>query len=116
MTDRRWFEEVVEQLQRSASVKSVYGDPIMTDGKTIVPVARIAYGFGGGSGSNQSGQADASVATGAGGGGGVMATPVGVIEVTAAETRFVPIGTPWRIVAAAFGVGLGLGWLFGQRR
>jgi len=24
----------------------VYGDPLTVDGKTVVPVARVAYGFG----------------------------------------------------------------------
>ncbi|MFB6154925.1 MAG: GerW family sporulation protein [Haloferacaceae archaeon] len=41
---------VVESLRESASAETVYGDPIVTDDRTVVPVARVAYGFGGGFG------------------------------------------------------------------
>ena len=44
------FQTLIEPLSKSATVKSVYGEPITANGKTIIPVARIAYGFGGGSG------------------------------------------------------------------
>ena len=44
------LESMFEPLTRSASVKSVYGEAISANGKTIIPVARIAYGFGGGRG------------------------------------------------------------------
>ena len=39
-----------ERLQGGASVKNVFGDPITVDGKTVIPVARVRYGFGGGGG------------------------------------------------------------------
>ena len=45
------LESMFEPLTRSASVKSVYGEAISANGKTIIPVARVAYGFGGGRGS-----------------------------------------------------------------
>src|SRR6185503_11578431 len=47
------LETILEPFSRSASVRSIYGDPISVNGKTIIPVARIAYGFGGGSGRKQ---------------------------------------------------------------
>jgi uncharacterized spore protein YtfJ len=39
-----------ERFQTSGNVKNVFGDPITVEGKTIIPVARIKYGFGAGAG------------------------------------------------------------------
>jgi uncharacterized spore protein YtfJ len=49
----------------SNGIKAVYGEPVVLDGTTIVPVAAVQYGFGAGS----SGEDDA--APGGAGGGGV---------------------------------------------
>jgi Sporulation protein YtfJ (Spore_YtfJ) len=61
-------------------------EPISADGKTIVPVAKVRYGFGGGSGRKpgENGQHGGS------GGGGFMARPVGYIEIGAEGTRTFP--------------------------
>ena len=59
-------ESMLEPLSKSASVKSIYGDPISANGKTIIPVARVAYGFGGGTGRKQDHE---SPTEGEGGGG-----------------------------------------------
>ena len=103
-------EHLIERIQDSASVERVYGDPITAEGRTLVPVARVAYGFGGGFGSGD-GDEDGE---GGGVGGGVDARPLGVLEVTDAETRFVRF-TDWRRTALAVGVGLVLGLLLGRR-
>ena len=39
-----------DRFQTSASVKSVFGDPITVGDKTVIPVARIRYGMGAGGG------------------------------------------------------------------
>jgi hypothetical protein len=51
MSAKDLIEGAVEHLQTSASVKTVYGAPITADGNTVIPVAKVAYGFGAGSGS-----------------------------------------------------------------
>jgi uncharacterized spore protein YtfJ len=48
------LQSISERLQNSASVEAVYGDPVTAEGKTIIPVAKIRYGFGGGGGSGES--------------------------------------------------------------
>ena len=77
---------ISERLKASADVKVVYGEPQVIEGKTIIPVAVASYGFGAGSGTGPQGEGG-----GAGGGGGMRVKPVGVIEVTAERTRFIPI-------------------------
>jgi uncharacterized spore protein YtfJ len=75
---------ISERLKASADVKVVYGEPQVIEGKTIIPVAVASYGFGAGSGGGPEGQ-------GGGGGGGMRVKPVGVVEITAERTRFIPI-------------------------
>jgi len=87
----------------------VYGEPVSIGGKTVLPVATVRYGFGGGSGSNPEAR------RGGGGGGGLVARPLGVVEVTESQTRFIPISSQWSTLAAV-GVGLVLGWLVIGRR
>ena len=116
------MRSIFENLGEHASVRSVYGDPIEADGKTVIPVARVAYGFGGGFG--QGGEetegrgpdaADGGTGQGAGVGGGVSAKPVGVVEVADGETRLLRFSDRRRIGVALL-AGLALGLLFGRRR
>ncbi len=103
------LQKLSENLHGAASVKHVYGEPIEAQGKTIVPVARVAFGFGGGSGKR------GSDSEGGGGGGGAHATPLGVIEVTPQVTRFVPANLDRRIGLAAL-AGFLAGLLYARRR
>ena len=117
------IRSIVENLTEHAGVRSVYGDPIEADGRTIVPVARVAYGFGGGFGrsGSESGASEAAVTPGeetgqgAGGGGGVSAKPVGFVEVGDGETRFVRFGDRRRAGMAML-AGVVIGLLLGRRR
>lgn len=115
---RESLTSAIRDLRESASVERVYGDPIEVDGRTVVPVARVAYGFGGGFGSavaaeNGGGDSD-SGQRGAGGGGGAMARPLGALEITDRGTRFVRF-TDWKRLALAVGAGVVLGALLGRR-
>jgi uncharacterized spore protein YtfJ len=92
MDFQKYFDSIQEKIAHSAHVKTVFGEPIAAEGKTIIPVARIRYGFGGGMGSGPTRTGDEQrIGQGGGGGGGVIAAPVGVVEVSAAGTRFIPI-------------------------
>jgi uncharacterized spore protein YtfJ len=51
MEPRNLLQSFKDSLLSNATVKSVYGDPVTFAERTIVPVARVAYGFGGGFGS-----------------------------------------------------------------
>jgi len=115
------IDSAVDHLRASAGVKTVYGEPVVVDGKTIIPVAKVAYGFGGGVGRKQRApaaeQGKEPIATeagegaggGGGGGGGVAAKPVGVVEISGQETKFVSFGQTKRLAwAAAIGSAVGL--------
>ena len=106
------LESMFEPLTRSASVKSVYGEAISANGKTIIPVARVAYGFGGGRGSKPG---DPNPQEGEGGGGGVYAVPVGVLEVTETQTRFIALSDKRRLAGAAL-IGFCIGAWWARRR
>lgn len=104
------IQSIAEKVRSSASVKSVYGDPVETEGKTVIPVARIAYGFGGGGGHKPAHEGEEQTQEGEGGGGGASAMPLGVIEITHDKTRFVPV-RPNRRVFGAVLIGAAIGML-----
>ena len=104
MTIQEVFRGISERIQDTATVKTIYGEPIAAEGKTIIPVARVCYGFGGGGGTranhSHSGETGEAAESGGGGGGGALVTPVGYIEVTAGESRYVSIEERRKIVRA----------------
>jgi uncharacterized spore protein YtfJ len=112
MSSLALLQSLKESILSQANVKAIYGEPIAAHGKTVIPVAKIMYGYGAGAGT---GGVGTSSARGEGGGGGVRATPVGVIEVSDQQTRFVPI-TDRKRLAGAILAGIGLGMLLGWRR
>jgi len=110
--DADLVERIAHLLQTHASAKQVFGDPVERDGTTVIPVARVQWGFGAGSlgkGTFERG----------GGGGGVRATPAGFIEIRDGKAEFRhyrdsrELGILAGLVAAALVVGLVLG---GTRR
>jgi uncharacterized spore protein YtfJ len=111
----QYTKSIVDRVQASASVKTVYGEPVTVEGKTVIPVARVRYGFGAGFGTGKKGETEKEGEEGAGGGGGVAATPIGVIEITKEETKFIPIRDETRLMGALL-VALFLGLLLARRR
>ncbi|WP_455276182.1 GerW family sporulation protein [[Eubacterium] cellulosolvens] len=106
------LQSIMDRLQGTASVKMVYGEPIETKEKTIVPVAKVAYGFGAGSGSNK--KAESKESTGGGGGGGISVKPKGVLEITKNETRFISFNETRNLIVVLM-IGLILGLIIGRR-
>ena len=109
-----FLENFVAGLGQNATVKNVYGEPVVTHDKTIIPVATVAYGFGGGHGQgkkkplnakkqspNEENENPAS-GEGSGGGGGLIAKPKGVYEISNKCTRFIPANYNRQLIAAIF--------------
>lgn len=81
------LQTLTEHFATTANVKQVFGDPIETQGKTIIPVARVMYHVGAGWGGRKIEAPEVGLG-GGGGGGAVIALPVGVLEVTPERVRF----------------------------
>ena len=45
-----FVERIADRIGAHAEVKAVFGDPIERDGITVIPVAKVRWGFGGGAG------------------------------------------------------------------
>lgn len=86
------LEGLAERLGGKASVTAVFGTPIVCDGVTVIPVARVGFGFGGGAGREIG---TSKRGEGGGGGGGAEARPLGFIEVREGAAVFKPIRDPW---------------------
>ena len=79
-------------LRDNANVDACFGEPKTVGGRTIIPVAKVSYGFG--MGAEQEPPSDVeSLGASAHGpyGGGMKSSPLGVIEVTDEETRIEPV-------------------------
>lgn len=85
---------VAGRLLSHADAATIFGDASTQGDRTVIPVGRVAtrYGFGGGSGSGF-GEDGAPEGVGGGGGGGSMleVKPIGYIELTPDDSRFVSI-------------------------
>ncbi|MEO8050905.1 MAG: spore germination protein GerW family protein [Acidobacteriota bacterium] len=102
----------------SATIKAVFGEPVYAARRTVIPVAKVAYGFGGGFGTGHGKTESDKGRHGEGGGGGgrVRAFPAGALEITENGTRFIPLPNV-QLMAAAFAAGTMLGaLLLGGRR
>ena len=111
---QQFIQSIVDRLQTTASVKTVFGEPIEVKGRTLIPVAKVAYCFGAGSRPGKQ-ASEESKDTGTGGIGGVGVRPAGVLEITEETTRFIPIGHRRRLIGALF-LGLVLGILIAGKR
>ena len=110
------LQSLKENILGQAGVKTIYGEPISAQGRTVIPVAKVAYGYGAGAGTGGVGNASAQ-GEGGGGGCGVRAVPVGVIDVSDQGTVFVPITSRKKIgIAVIAGIGLGIVLGFRKRR
>ena len=85
----RFLARLAGLLGGRATVQAVFGEPIRHGELTVVPVARVRWGFGGGGGRSEA--APDGPASGSGGGGGVAADPVGYLEITDSGASFRPI-------------------------
>ena len=125
MENANFIENIATRLGQSATVKNVYGEPVVAGDKTIIPVAQVALGFGGGYGKggkkflkqeNTSDDNDKPKGgEGLGGGGGMFARPKGVYEISAEGTRFIPANHAKELLVAAF-IGFLVGASFVKRR
>ena len=101
MADPTFIERIADSLHVHANAKQVYGEPVEHEGATVIPVARIQWGFGGGG-------IGRGVAERGGGGGGARAYPVGFIHLRDGQAEFRPIHDPQATMTLAAVGALGL--------
>ncbi len=104
MNIQQLLQNLADGVSTNASVRNVYGDPVVVGGRTVIPAARVRCGFGGGGGA----KGDAENQNGGGGGGGFVARPCGALEITAEGTRFIVFENS-RTTAAVLAIGFVLG-------
>lgn len=122
MRTKDLIQGAVEHLQTSASTKTVYGTPITAAGRTVIPVAKISRAKPNKgkaeNGKHENGKPHLAEA-GDGAMSGTTARPVGVVEITDDETKFVGFGAKKKLaLTAVIGAGIGglFGWLLGRKR
>src|SRR3989475_6015016 len=92
-----------EEMQGKANWKAVFGEVLEVDGRRLIPVASVQYGFGMGGGQGPAGRSGSRTrspqkdghpsggGSGGGGGGGVRVDPVAPIDSTGGRLRVAPL-------------------------
>ncbi len=105
----------IGEVQGKATVRTVFGDPVEVHGRTIIPVAKVSFGFGMGMGRDKrkdDEKHDDDHHRAAGGGGGAVMRPLAVIEISDGQTKVAPIADVTRIAVAAIALAAwGIFWV-----
>ena len=122
MRTKDLIQGAVEHLQTSASTRAVFGTPITAEGRTVIPVAKINRAKPN-KGKAENGKHENGKAHLAEEGDslleGTTARPVGVVEITDDETKFVGFGATKKLaLTAVIGAGIGglFGWMLSRKR
>jgi uncharacterized spore protein YtfJ len=102
-------QDVLSQVCSSTSVRSVFGEPVTRDNRTIIPVASVYAGFGAGLGLGARSDPDTEAGTGGGMGlgAGYVVQPWGVWEINQDGVQFRRAKPPG-IATTLFGTALSL--------
>lgn len=108
-------EEMVRRIgtiSEDVGASVCFGAPVERDGHTIIPVARVSFGYGmgfgsgtgskGGAGEFGAGTAEGGEGSGGGGGGGGSSSPVAIIDITPGDVTVTPITDSTRIALGSF--------------
>jgi sporulation protein YtfJ len=80
------MKEVVTQLEKMITTRTIVGEPITAAGKTVIPISKVSFGFGSGGGEGKRG---AEGGFGGGGGGGAKIEPVAFLVISEDEVELV---------------------------
>ena len=79
----------MEKLRAMVDADTILGTPVTVEGNTIIPVSKVSFGLATG-GSDFPSKTEKEV-FGGGGGAGVSITPMGIIAMSGANIKFIPI-------------------------
>lgn len=91
--------KLVEGFEATANAATIFGAPVERGEITVIPVAKVVYGFGGGGGQGDNGD-------GAGGGGGMRVSPMGYLEIRNGGAVYKPIRNWAELIPAIAAGGL----------
>ena len=78
------MKEVVEQLEKMVTTRTIIGEPITAAGKTMIPISRVSFGFGSVGGEGKRGEQGGF---GGVGGGGAKIEPVAFLVVSEEDVQ-----------------------------
>lgn len=90
--------EQIEEMQKNANVDAVFGAPVTSGDKIVLPIATVSYGFGLGFGEGMDKEGEGG--TGVGGGAGATAKPIGLVEITPEGTDIKMVVNEQRVALA----------------
>jgi sporulation protein YtfJ len=87
------ISEVTKELEKIVSAQTVIGEPIVTNGKTLIPITKLSVGFvsGGFDVGTKSGPEPAKAPYGGGGGAGAKVEPVAFIVIDGDKTELLTL-------------------------
>jgi uncharacterized spore protein YtfJ len=125
MMESTTTDELVHRLStipEEIGASACFGVVVERDGHTLIPVARVSFGYGVGFGrgtgaktapSGNGATGEGGEGEGGGGGGGGQSTPVAVIDITSSDVRVEPIIDQTRISIAGITFAAWMAfWLF----
>lgn len=92
------FDQFAQSAQDAITGRKVFGEPLSTDGVTVVTAARVWGGGGGGTGQDDSGQ------QGEGGGFGLLARPSGAYVIRDGDVSWRPAIDPNTVIISVAAV------------
>ena len=88
LTERdNFLTRLAEAIGSRANAATVFGEPIVRDHTTVVPIASARWGFGGG---EQQAEQSPNARRGFGGGGGMVVRPVGYLVIRDRRCKISP--------------------------
>ena len=101
--------DTIDKTREAASWAAAFGEPQTVGGQTIIPVARVAYGYSFGFGPRRQqpevGQPASPAPGDESGVGGALTRPLGALVVTPERVRFEATVDPIRVILAGCAVG-----------
>jgi uncharacterized spore protein YtfJ len=85
------IKTTVGEIEKMLNARTVVGDPININGKTLIPLISVGFAFGAGSGSGKESDKPNREGFGGGGGGGAGIKPTAVIIIDKETIRIEPI-------------------------
>ena len=87
------IKTATEEIEKALTTKTIVGEPMTFEGKTIIPVSKVMFGFGagGGSGGGKAGSEGGGEGSGGGAGGGASVSPVALIVIDKEKVEVMPL-------------------------